>query len=58
MKIYLVNKDIDLGYHVQKVYLSEEKANECAQFLRKQYIEDNKYFNPLNVWVEEMEVIE
>lgn len=36
-KVYLVCRNVDLGYHVEYVYISEHKANEKASELNKEY---------------------
>lgn len=56
MKIWLVNEDIDLGYHVRKVFLEETKAQEYAENLRTKELSDNKYYNPAKIWVESLDV--
>lgn len=65
MKVFLVNENVDLGYHVLSVYLNVDTAESEAKFLNndrravwiKQYGND-KYYNGDKYWVEEMAVTE
>ena len=42
MKVYLVNNNVDLGYHVESVYLTLEAAEDECNRLNKDYNEKQK----------------
>jgi hypothetical protein len=58
VKIYLVNEDIDLGYHVKAAFLCEDKAKKFKDELVSAELMLNKHFKDHRIFIEGIEVEE
>ncbi len=58
MKVYLVVEYVDLGYFVLFAYTSKEIADAVAIELIQSRVDENEHYNPCNIEVEEIWVVE